>query len=99
MVRVCLDCYATSFPITLGIIGHGSSNHHSLRLNDTLKDIGMKEEFFGIVSYAKEAHSLGSLSISEGAHSIAFLPYIIDLTILNAMPISFGSYRFQFLLR
>ncbi len=67
--------------------------------NNTLKYVEMEEEFIGIVSFAKEVHSLGSLSISEGAHSNVFLPYVIDLTILNAMAISFGSYRFHFLHR
>ncbi len=48
---------------------------------------------------AKKAHSLGNLLKLGLPNSQGCLPYVIDLTILNAMTISFGSYRFQFLHR
>ncbi len=51
------------------------------------------------VVWAKEAPSLGTLSKLGLSNSQANLPYVIDLTILNAMTISLGSYGFQFLHR
>ncbi len=45
------------------------------------KFIEKKDEFLGIANLAKESYSLGSLSISEGVHSIGYLPLPIVLTV------------------
>ncbi len=55
-------------------------HRYSIISNDKHAFIEMKEEFIQVVMIAKEAHSLGSLSISESAHSNVFLPLPIVLT-------------------
>ncbi len=63
-------------------------NLYSIISNYKHEFIEMKAEFLGIFSMAKEAHPLGSLSFSEGAHSNVFLPLPIVLTacIHNSIP-------------
>ncbi len=66
---------------------------------NTLIYIEMKGLFIKIAGFSEEVHPLGSLSKLDSSICQDILPYVIVLTILNALTVSFGSYRFQLLHR
>ncbi len=67
MKRAYFAFDAISFP---NVRDYRSWNLNIVMTNQTKHEfIEMKEKFIQVVMLAKEAHSLGSLSITEGAHA------------------------------